>query len=229
MTSSEELLVSEERDVGSCMTDAQGTARFNPGLGDRRPLWCGIWPTGPILSLMTLLNEWEPGATAVTVWDLEMTQRPPAADDHRPRLDAQLMIAARSAPELSQFFYRIVGARWYWTDRLSWTDEQWMAWVDRPEHHLVSAWSEGAPAGYFELEVQAPSSVELVYFGLVPEFIGHGLGGWLLSEAIEMAWGLVGTERVWLHTCSLDGPRAMANYKARGFTVAGERIEWRRL
>ena len=139
------------------------------------------------------------------------------------------MRADRPAPELSRFFYQMVGARWSWTDRLSWSLEQWTAWVDRPEHRLVTCWSDGVPAGYFELEMQSPSTVELVYFGLTFDFIGHGLGGWLLNQAIEMAWNLPGTERLWLHTCSLDGPKAMANYKARGFVVAGESVEWRRL
>ncbi len=178
---------------------------------------------------MVLLEEWEPGATAVTVWDLEMTSRPDPEPRREPRLEAQLMTAERPAPELSRFFYQTVGSRWYWTDRLSWSDSQWMAWVDRPEHHLVTCWSDGVPAGYFELEAQAPSTVELAYFGLTPGFIGHGLGGWLLTTAIDMAWDMSGTERMWLHTCSLDGPQALSNYKARGFAIVGERIEWRRL
>ena len=66
--------------------------------------------------------------------------------------------------------------------------------------------STAYPAGYFELEEQPPSTVELVFLGLLPDFIGQGLGGWLLTQALERAWSVSGTERVWLHTCSLDGP-----------------------
>jgi GNAT superfamily N-acetyltransferase len=58
--------------------------------------------------------------------------------------------------------------------------------------------------------------VEIVYFGLVPSYIGLGLGGALLSEAVREAWRFGGA-RVWLHTCTLDSPHALPNYKARGF------------
>lgn len=76
----------------------------------------------------------------------------------------------------------------------------------------------GESAGYFELQLQEHDSVEIVYFGLVPEFIGKGLGGWLLARAVEEAWAMgEGARRVWLHTCTLDSERALPNYKARGF------------
>ena len=72
-------------------------------------------------------------------------------------------------------------------------------------------------AGYFELEWRPDTSVEIAYFGLVPEFIGRGLGKHLLTRAVQEAWRL-GATRVWLHTCTLDGPAALPNYVARGFT-----------
>ncbi len=80
--------------------------------------------------------------------------------------------------------------------------------------HLLTV--AGAPAGYFELQKHADGSVEIAYFGLLPEFLGRGLGKYLLSEAVEAAWALAAS-RVWLHTCSLDGPAALPNYVARGF------------
>ena len=61
-------------------------------------------------------------------------------------------------------------------------------------------------------------SVEIVYFGLLPEFMGRRLGGHLLTEAVERAWG-IGARRVWLHTCSFDHPFAILNYLSRGFTI----------
>ncbi len=167
------------------------------------------------------------GIIEVIVTDLEMTDpamlRRPSRE---PATVPSLMVAERPAPDLSRWFYSTVGWDWYWVDRLVWTDEQWMAWVDRPEHHLVTAWVDGAPAGYFELEQQG-SSVELAYFGLMPKFIGQGIGGWMLTEALERAWSVAGTERVWLHTCSLDGPNAVANYQARGLVPVGQYSEWR--
>jgi len=86
-----------------------------------------------------------------------------------------------------------------------------------------------APAGYFELEQQAAGTVELAYFGLGPGFAGEGLGGWLLTRALEHAWCLDGTERVWVHTCSLDGPGALPNYRARGMVPFAEHTEWRQM
>ena len=77
---------------------------------------------------------------------------------------------------------------------------------------LVGEWS----AGYFELARQDDGAVEIVYFGLTPEFIGLGLGGPLLAAAVREAWGM-GAKRVWLHTCTLDSERALPNYIARGF------------
>jgi GNAT superfamily N-acetyltransferase len=80
--------------------------------------------------------------------------------------------------------------------------------------HLLSV--AGAPAGYFELERHPDDSVEIAYFGLLPEFLGRGLGKHLLSRATEAAWAL-GPKRVWLHTCTLDDVAALPNYLARGF------------
>jgi GNAT superfamily N-acetyltransferase len=65
--------------------------------------------------------------------------------------------------------------------------------------------------------------VELAYFGLVPECIGRGLGGWLLDVAIDRAWSMRGTRRLWVHTCSLDHPRALGQYERAGFVRIAER------
>lgn len=125
------------------------------------------------------------------------------------------------SPELNRFFYTAVGGDWYWIDRLSWTYDRWLAWLDRPEVETWIGAFEGTPAGYFELEKQPQADglhVELAYFGLLPGFIGRGLGGALLTAAIERAWAM-GASRVWVHTCSLDAPAALENYQARGFRL----------
>jgi GNAT superfamily N-acetyltransferase len=88
------------------------------------------------------------------------------------------------------------------------------------------AYVAGTPAGYCELERQPDAAVELVYFGLLPRFIGQGLGGTLLTAAITRAWEM-GAQRVWLHTCTLDHPQALANDQARGVRIMRreERVE----
>ena len=78
--------------------------------------------------------------------------------------------------------------QWQWYERLVWTRDQWLAYLDRPEQETWVGYVQGTPAGYFELEHQARDSVEIVYFGLMPDFIGRGLGGVLLSAAVRRAW-----------------------------------------
>jgi len=77
---------------------------------------------------------------------------------------------------------------------------------------------KGTPAGYFELEDQRDDVVEIVHFGLMPQFIGKGIGGALLTDAVNTAWAR-GAKKVWLHTCSVDHPSALGNYQARGFRL----------
>ena len=109
---------------------------------------------------------------------------------------------------------------WQWTEHEAWTEEQWRDWADRKEHQTWMLLFQGTPAGYFELNTEG-RDVELAYFGLLPPFVGKGLGGGLLSAAIENAWGAE-TNRVWVHTSSLDHPYALKNYQARGFKIYRE-------
>jgi GNAT superfamily N-acetyltransferase len=129
-----------------------------------------------------------------------------------------LQRAARASPELSRYLYRAVGGDWYWLGRIEWRYDQWLAWLDRDVVQTWVAYVDGTPAGYGELEAQPGGDVELVYFGLLPAFIGLGLGGALLTDVVQRAWAM-GASRVWLHTCDLDHPRALANYQARGFRI----------
>ncbi len=115
-----------------------------------------------------------------------------------------------------RYLYAEVGRAYHWTDRLQWTDRQVDDYLANP---AVSIWllsTGGAPAGYFELKQGEDRSVEIAYFGLLPEFVGRGWGSFLLTQAVEAAWGL-DADRVWLHTCTLDHPTALPNYLKRGF------------
>ena len=140
------------------------------------------------------------------------------------RLD--LRHAEIPCPELNRSLYVTVGADWWWYARLDWNREQWLAYVDRPELETWVGYLSGTPAGYFELESQPGDQVELAYFGLLPSFIGRGLGTELLAAAIERAWQLR-PRRVWVHTCTLDHPRALQTYQSRGFEIyrSEEKIE----
>lgn len=156
----------------------------------------------------------------VTRTFLEM--RDPSQLARKP-LPAGARIVHRSPCSAEQYreLYRRVGERWHWHDRGAWSDERLASQLAKPE---VSVWElrvGDSLGGYFELEVQDGGSVEIVYFGLIPEFIGKGLGAGMLSRAVDEGFAL-GASRVWLHTCTLDSPHALPNYKARGFKESGK-------
>jgi GNAT superfamily N-acetyltransferase len=111
--------------------------------------------------------------------------------------------------------YGAVGAHWHWRDRLAWSDDVLRAHLASPAVAVFELLAAGKSAGFFELR-RRESEVEIAYFGLLPEFIGRGLGGALLTVAVDEAWRF-GARRVWLHTCTLDSPHALPNYLSRGF------------
>ena len=122
-----------------------------------------------------------------------------------------------------RYLYAEVGRAYHWRDRLAWTDERVRAHLADPTVSLwLLSWG-AAPAGYFELRRHQDRSVEVAYFGLLPEFVGRGWGGHLLTLAVRSAWEL-GAERVWLHTCTLDHPAALPNYLKRGFRPVREEV-----
>ncbi|MBW4482343.1 MAG: GNAT family N-acetyltransferase [Tildeniella torsiva UHER 1998/13D] len=153
----------------------------------------------------------------VTTWYLEML----APAQLRPRLsdrpDLEIRHARVPCPEFSRFLYSSVGGPWYWCDRLAWSRDRWLTYLDRPQIETWVAYVADTPAGYIELEAQPEGNVEIAYFGLLPQFIGQGIGGHLLTVGVQRAW-VRGTSRVWVHTCRLDGPFAYKNYESRGFT-----------
>ena len=122
--------------------------------------------------------------------------------------------------ETSRSLYRAVGDPWHWHDRDAWPDAQL---AERLARAQVSVWllessepDTPNPLGYAELEQGPDGSIEICYFGLIPAAIGRGLGGGFLSTLVDEAFAL-GATRIWLHTCTLDHPAALANYEKRGF------------
>ena len=155
----------------------------------------------------------------VTIWHLEMH----CPEELRARAlppETQLVKREIPLPTLNRFFYLEVGKLWQWTDRLSWTEEQWRNWVEREALQTWMLLFHGTPAGYFELN-DNDGAVEIAYFGLLPLFVGKDLGGGLLTAAVEKAWGMK-AKRILVHTSSLDHPYALKNYQARGFQIYRE-------
>jgi GNAT superfamily N-acetyltransferase len=134
--------------------------------------------------------------------------------------DVAIERVAQPTPALYRHLYRTVGDAYHWRDRWDWTDDEIRAHLAQPgiTLHVARRGRGDAMAGWYELRrVPDDGSVEIAYFGLMPDAIGRGLGKPLLSCAVRDAWAL-GATRVWLHTCTLDHPNALPNYRARGFT-----------
>ncbi|MEV4948749.1 GNAT family N-acetyltransferase [Streptomyces sp. NPDC053755] len=169
----------------------------------------------------------------LTTWSLEQTSAsdlrpaaPPAGDDVR------IARAEVPSPEFARFLYTAVGGDISWNDRLHLSYKEWQEIVERPGAEIWVAYEKGTPAGYVELDPQDDGVVEIIYFGLIPAFRGRRIGGHLLTEGVRRAWDLAErwpdrepTRRVWLHTCSLDGPHAMDNYLRRGFRLFDTTVE----
>ena len=111
---------------------------------------------------------------------------------------------------VNRFFYETIGADWRWTDHAEETDAWWQAHAEAVETWVIP------DAGYAELHTVG-DDVEIAYFGLLPAHHGKGWGGALLEHALRRGFEL--GARVWVHTCTLDGPHALANYEARGLVV----------
>ncbi|MFJ2111828.1 MULTISPECIES: GNAT family N-acetyltransferase [unclassified Streptomyces] len=171
-------------------------------------------------------------ATSVTTWHLEQTSPADLRPATRTPGEVRIVRAEVPSPEYSRFLYASVGQDVSWTDRLSWPPERWHETLNRPGVETWVAYEKGTPAGYLELEAQPDATVEIVYFGLLPVFRGRRIGGHLLSYGVARAWDLAErwpeltpTQRVWLHTCSKDGPHAMDNYLRRGFRLFDTKTE----
>jgi GNAT superfamily N-acetyltransferase len=134
--------------------------------------------------------------------------------------DPRFSIRQVGAPQwkLNRFLYGFVGEGWNWTDKNVWSDEQWRVYAESSDLRTFVAYYDGSIAGYFEIQRQEGKEVEISYLGLAREFLGRGLGGGLLTRAVEEAWKWK-VQRVWLHTCTLDHSAALPNYLARGFKV----------
>jgi ribosomal protein S18 acetylase RimI-like enzyme len=121
--------------------------------------------------------------------------------------------------QLNKFFYRNIGKKHKWIDRLVWTDAQWIDYVSNKNVKTYVFKFKNDLAGFFELiSHDDKKEVEIAYFGLLEEFQNKKLGSYLLSEAIQKSFNK-GVDRVWVHTCSLDHKNALNNYIARGMKI----------
>ncbi len=149
---------------------------------------------------------------------LEMLEPGELSPAPAPSRNARIELEAACLPALWRTLYTEVGREYNWEDRLAWTDDEIARYLSDPALELWILRVEGTVAGYFELRKDTAGAVEIAYFGLMPDFVGQGLGKYLLTRAVERGWER-GATKVWLHTSSLDHSSALSNYLARGFSV----------
>lgn len=151
----------------------------------------------------------------VTVYYLEMLSHS-QRDVQTPRDGLTVLHAQTPSVSYYRFLYNSVGEDYYWLSRRKLSDEELAALLHDPRNELHVLHVDGSPAGFAELDRRQSEEVELVQFGLMPDFIGQGLGKWFLQWTIDKAWSYQ-PKRFWLHTCTLDHPAALPTYKNAGF------------
>ena len=121
--------------------------------------------------------------------------------------------------QLNKFFYKNIGKKHKWIDRLVWTENQWMDYVSSEKVKTYVLKHKEDLAGFFELIFHSEKNeIEIAYLGILEEFQNKKLGSYLLSQAIQKSFQR-DINRVWVHTCSLDHKNALNNYIARGMKI----------
>ena len=121
--------------------------------------------------------------------------------------------------QLNKFFYKNVGKKHHWIDRLSWSDKKWMEYTSNKKVKTYILSENKDLVGYFELIIhKEKNEIEIAYLGLLEEYHNKKLGSYLLSSAIKSSF-LENPSRVWVHTCSLDHKNALNNYVSRGMRI----------
>jgi GNAT superfamily N-acetyltransferase len=163
------------------------------------------------------------GEIATIVTSLQMLERP------RPRpmapSDLRLDRWREPAPERYRTLFRRIGEPWLWFSRLVMDEAALVAIIHDPAVEIYAVTdARGIELGILELDFREAGQTELSFFGLVPELTGKGEGRWLMGHALALCWRK-GIERVWVHTCTLDHPKALGFYRAQGFVPYARAIE----
>ena len=152
----------------------------------------------------------------VVVTYMEMTAPPARPTVPLPPGKHALLRVENPTIAFYRFLYNTVGEEWLWTDRRRMSDETLLSLVAHAEVELYVLYSGGQPSGFVELDRRPKPDIAFAYFGLISEFIGRGLGKYLLNWAVDQAWSY-GPQRLTVDTCSLDHPRALGEYQRAGF------------
>ena len=120
---------------------------------------------------------------------------------------------------LNKFFYKNIGNKHKWLDRLIWTEEKWIEYVTSKNVKTYVLKYKRDLAGFFELiHHEDKKEVEIAYLGILEDYHNKKLGSYLLSEAIKESFKNR-INRTWVHTCTLDHKNALNNYINRGMKI----------
>jgi len=155
------------------------------------------------------------GLVDVTAYYLEM-RAPSRQSVPVPREGVLVLHARNPSVPYYRFLYNTVGQDYHWFGRRKLSDDELAAFIGHPLNELHVLHVDGSPAGFAELDRRESDDIELVQFGLMPDFIGQGLGKWFLQWTIDKAWSYE-PRRFWLHTCTLDHLAALPLYEKAGF------------
>lgn len=152
----------------------------------------------------------------MTVTFLEMTQRPPGPVPPIPRGKIAILRAEHPTVHFYRYLYDVIGKDYLWVERRRVADAPLAKILADPGFELYVLYADGAPAGMAELDFSRMPTARLAYFGLMPEALGRGLGGYFLYQACAICWGQP-INRLVVNTCTLDHPRALPLYQRVGF------------
>ena len=150
---------------------------------------------------------------------LEILSKNNLKEKFKPSEDYKIELISSSKFELNKFFYKQIGKKHQWIDRLIWKNNDWIKYVSNKNLKTYILKKGDDLVGFFELIFnQELRESEIAYLGILEEYFKNGCGGYLLTEAIKKSFE-AGAKRVWVHTCSLDHKNALGNYLARGMTI----------
>ncbi|MBO68302.1 MAG: GNAT family N-acetyltransferase [Acidiferrobacteraceae bacterium] len=137
--------------------------------------------------------------------------------------DLMILEAKKPGAAFYRYLYQQVGRPWLWYERCAMTDEKLLSIIEDPAVAIYVVYIDGVPAGYAELDHRSGSIVELAYFGLIEQFIGHGIGSRFLNWILNVAWRKQ-PNCIRVNTCTLDHPKALLCYQNAGFTIYKQEV-----
>ena len=163
-----------------------------------------------------------PGCIAAVVTHLETLAPPPIMSN--PPAGCELQRVPAPTTSWYRELYRAVGEDWLWFSRLLLPGAELAAILADPAVEVYAAREDGRDIGMVELDRRVPNECELVFFGVIAEYIGRGAAAWIIAEATRLAWRPE-VQRFWLHTCTLDHPAAVPFYEKHGFRAYKREVE----